>query len=219
MRLFHISDTHGKHRELRNLPIADVFIHSGDFTFGGSDAEAMDFIEWICGLPYAQKIFIAGNHDDCMRNTTPQDLPNNVHYLKDSSTNIAGITFYGAPLLFGMTDGVLGSIEHYSLIPCQTDILISHRPPFGILDGSNHIHLGSHQLLDIVTNFRPFFHLYGHAHDSYGLVKIDGITYSNAAVVDNNYNLQQSGRIIEFSTSRGTQQNRKQDLINNIINL
>ena len=66
MRILHISDTHGKHHELPLLPDADIIVHSGDFTFAGSEAEAYDFINWFCDLPYQHKIFIAGNHDMCM---------------------------------------------------------------------------------------------------------------------------------------------------------
>lgn len=29
----------------------------------GSSSEALDFKEWFCDLPYAHKIFVAGNHD------------------------------------------------------------------------------------------------------------------------------------------------------------
>ncbi len=39
MRILHISDTHGCHRRLKNLPEADVIVHSGDITMtGGADA-------------------------------------------------------------------------------------------------------------------------------------------------------------------------------------
>ena len=48
MRILHISDTHSKHRELPPLPNADIIIHSGDFTFAGSEDEAYDFINWFC---------------------------------------------------------------------------------------------------------------------------------------------------------------------------
>lgn len=35
MRLLHISDTHGRHKELQRLPDADILVHSGDFTLDG----------------------------------------------------------------------------------------------------------------------------------------------------------------------------------------
>ena len=44
MKLLHLSDTHGLHKNLRSLPEADVIVHSGDFTFAGSEEEAYDFM-------------------------------------------------------------------------------------------------------------------------------------------------------------------------------
>ena len=61
MKIFHLSDTHGKHRQLGPLPAGDVIVHSGDFTFAGSEEEAFDFINWYCDLPCRHKIFMAGN--------------------------------------------------------------------------------------------------------------------------------------------------------------
>ena len=46
MRILHISDTHSKHRELPLLPNADIIIHSGDFTFTGSENEAYEPMEF-----------------------------------------------------------------------------------------------------------------------------------------------------------------------------
>ena len=59
LKLLHISDTHGVHRRLRNLPEADILVHSGDFTMSGSEAETLDFLEWLCDLPYRHKVLVA----------------------------------------------------------------------------------------------------------------------------------------------------------------
>lgn len=40
MKIIHISDTHGCHRCLPELPEADIIVHSGDFTTAGSELEA-----------------------------------------------------------------------------------------------------------------------------------------------------------------------------------
>jgi predicted phosphodiesterase len=57
-----LSDTHGKHRRLTELPDADIFVHAGDVTRHGKESEVQDFIAWLAELPYRYKIFIAGNH-------------------------------------------------------------------------------------------------------------------------------------------------------------
>lgn len=76
MRILHLSDTHSCHHQLKDLPEADVVVHSGDFTMTGTEQEALDFLNWFCDLPYAHKIFICGNHDDCLyeANTTDSTL-------------------------------------------------------------------------------------------------------------------------------------------------
>ena len=66
LKILHMSDTHGVHRRLRNLPEADILVHSGDFTMSGSEAETLDFLEWVCDLPYRHKVLVAGNHDACL---------------------------------------------------------------------------------------------------------------------------------------------------------
>lgn len=45
MKILHISDTHGFHHRLQNLPPADVLVHSGDFCMIGEQREAYDFKE------------------------------------------------------------------------------------------------------------------------------------------------------------------------------
>ena len=85
MNILHLSDTYGSHRSLGRLPESDVIVHSGDIAMNGSSSEALDFMRWFSALPYAHKIFVAGNHDAC-------------HYLCNSSVEIDGVTFYGVPM-------------------------------------------------------------------------------------------------------------------------
>ena len=190
MKILHLSDTHGRHRELTDMPPADVLVHSGDFTLAGGDMEALDFIEWLCDLPYKHKIFIAGNHDDNMLDASLEGLPDDVHYLCDNSIVIDGITFYGAPMYVGFFGGELNGIEHYERIPDDVDVLITHRPPIGILDSTdNEIHYGSSLLLDRLTACKPKLHLFGHVHGAYGMTEWKGVTFSSAALLDGEYNI------------------------------
>ena len=43
LKILHLSDTHGVHRRLRDLPEADILVHSGDFTISGSEVETLDY--------------------------------------------------------------------------------------------------------------------------------------------------------------------------------
>ena len=197
MTILHLSDTHGKHRELTDMPPADVLVHSGDFTLAGGDEEALDFIEWLCDLPYRHKIFIAGNHDDNMLDASLEGLPDDVHYLCDSGVTIDGITFYGAPMFVGFFDGELREIEHYEKIPDGVDVLITHRPPLGIMDTlEDKVHYGSSVLLDKVSTIKPKLHLFGHVHDAYGTMEWGETLFSNAALADWKYNMRFPPRLL-----------------------
>ena len=187
-RILHLSDTHGLHRQLGALPDADVLVHSGDFTMGGAEKEAFDFMEWLIALPHPQKIFIAGNHDDCLYGANLEGLPHNVHYLCHSGVEVEGIRFYGMPMFVG--DSTSGLEEAYiRQIPRGIDILITHQPPLGICDYSGHIHWGSFGLLKQVHWIKPKLHLFGHIHDRYGTEKVGDTVFVNASLVDNRYEL------------------------------
>lgn len=187
MKILHLSDTHGKHRELGDMPEADVLVHSGDFTMGGSDGEALDFLEWLCDLPYRHKVFVAGNHDDCMLDAAIEGLPDNVHYLHNSGIVIDAVSFYGVPMLARLVEGEMVMEDRYDLIPDNVDVLVTHRPPLGILDGMGSIHYGSIALQERVEAVRPRLHLFGHTHEARGVMELQGTCFCNASVCDYGY--------------------------------
>ena len=54
----------------------------------------------------------------------------------------------------------------------QVDILLTHCPPFRILDKTDaNINVGSEALRKKVFEIKPKFHLFGHIHESKGQVK------------------------------------------------
>ena len=183
LKILHLSDTHGVHRRLRDLPDADILVHSGDFTMSGSEAETLDFLEWICDLPYRHKVLVAGNHDACLYGTHLDGLDDNVHYLCGSGVKIEGLNFWGVPMF--MEDCVSGKQEQlYAAIPEDTDVLVTHTPPYGILDRDGSILYGSRELLGRVRVVRPRLHLFGHIHKSHGALSAGVTVFSNAAIMD-----------------------------------
>ena len=199
MTLLHLSDTHGLHRKMTGLPPADVLVHSGDFTLAGSESEAVDFIQWLCDLPHRHKIFIAGNHDSCLLNATLDGLPDNVHYLCNNDIYIDGVRFYGAPMFVGIQNGELAKIENYEQIPDGVDVLVSHRPPLGILDSvGNGVRYGSATLLERVSLVQPKLNLFGHVHGAYGKQEWNGTLFCNSGVTDWRYNLIYPPQMLEI---------------------
>ncbi len=188
MLILHLSDTHSKHHELHNLPPADIIIHSGDISFAGSENEVMDFIEWFGALPYKYKIFIAGNHDFCLFEANIDVLPQNCFYLCNSSVTIQGMKFYGVPMF--MEDVMSGVYDaNLQKIPIDTNVLVTHQPPYSILDYSGNINYGDRNLLQIVLKSKPKYHLFGHIHAAYGIEKSEHTTFVNAAILSENYEL------------------------------
>jgi Icc-related predicted phosphoesterase len=206
MQIVFLSDTHSRHRSLTDLPAADMIIHAGDVSMAGSGAEVMDFIDWFGSLDYKHKIFIAGNHDYCLDGKAGERiqkfLPSNMHHLYSSGMEIENIRFWGIP--FFMSCEL--RIEHYHCalenISCDTDVLITHRPPFGILDKSADIQYGCPDLLQTVRRICPRYHLFGHVHDAYGIYKHhSGSTFINGAILNENYQPVNKPIVFEFTAT------------------
>lgn len=198
MKLLHLSDTHGQHKKLTSLPNADIIVHSGDFTFGGSENEAIDFMTWFCDLPYRHKIFISGNHDMCMYRTSIEGLPDNVHYLCNTGVEIEGIKFYGVPLF--MEDVNEGNIDRMiDDIPVDVNVLVTHQPPFGYCDEWNKRHCGNKHLRNKVQEMPSLKSvLFGHQHGASKVVIAGGVTFSNASVLDCQYNMVAKPRLLKL---------------------
>lgn len=194
MQILHLSDTHGHHRELTDLPAADVVVHTGDITMQGEAEEVADFVAWFASLPYRHKVFIGGNHDFCLAGCPSlpallglRALPDGVAYLCHSSVEIGGRLFYGVPMFRDSVDDT--SYEaFYRLIPPSTDVLLTHQPPYGILDGGLYRgrphHYGSRVLLDRVRAVAPRAHLFGHDHNVFGQLVQGSTLFANGALAD-----------------------------------
>ena len=197
MKILHLSDTHGAHHRLHNLPEADIVVHSGDFTMTGSESEAIDFLNWFCDLPYRHKIFICGNHDMCMYGANIDGLDSNVHYLCNSGIEIEGVKFYGVPMF--MEDCATDSQEKfYKNIPSDIDVLISHFPAYAILDFDDNINYGSEGLLAKLPSLNLKAHLFGHIHAQHGILNQNDIIFSNGAIMNADYSNLQTPNIIQI---------------------
>lgn len=189
MTLLHISDTHGLHYRLGALPPADVLVHSGDFTQNGTENEVLDFLNWFIDFPYAHKIFVVGNHDLCLWDAFEiEDLPENVHFLQDRSVTINDVTFFG--LCYDHPE---------ELIPDDVDILVTHEPPSEILDYSSGVHWGNLLLRRRIEAVKPCYHLFGHAHEAYGIQQKGCTIFSNASLLNDRNQLVNTPRLLDIS--------------------
>jgi predicted phosphohydrolase len=142
LRVVCISDTHGFHRQL-NLPPGDILINAGDLLPDENQAEALaDLNNWLGTLPYKRRVVIAGNHDLLFASNPAQARKKltNAVYLENSGVELLGIKFWGCPvtpviqeMAFAVDRGA-ASRTYWDKVPADTDVLITHGPPFHVLD-------------------------------------------------------------------------------------
>lgn len=189
MRLVLISDTHNY--ILDGVPDGDVLVHAGDFTSRGTEKQIRAFAKWMKSLPHKHKVVIAGNHDLMFENDArwaQKLIEDSCTYLQDGSVLIDGVKFYGTPYQPWFHDWAFNIREEdireriFAMIPNDTDVLITHSPPYGVLDECADGRLvGCRALLRRVTQVEPKLHVFGHIHESYGQLQGGKTRFVNAS--------------------------------------
>lgn len=201
MKLCLISDTHNKHRNLE-IPQCDILISAGDISFRGEYSILRDFNEWCAELKDAgtvrHAITIAGNHElsfEDGRRQEARSLLTNWIYLQDSSVEIGGLKFFGSPhtpeffsWAFNLPRNGDELAQRWSKIPENTDVLITHGPPYGICDYTIRGPQGCERLARRVSELPNLkLHVFGHLHEGYGRRDIGKTIFVNAASCDDTY--------------------------------
>lgn len=189
-----ISDLHNEFPE----PVsADVIIVAGDMTVHGSLSEIAKFSIWLQQCKAKTKIVVAGNHDkmfefspDITRCMMAQA---GAVVLQDRDIILEnGVKVFGQPWVIGCSSfGKRRGQEMHEIrqrIHKDTDILVTHSPPKGILDAVDGRSVGDLELAYRVEVVRPKYHIFGHIHPSHGWAKVGETTYMNVShCEDNNY--------------------------------
>jgi Icc-related predicted phosphoesterase len=188
LRLALLSDTHQLHRQVE-VPDGDVLIHAGDFTMFSESMEAVvDFNDWLGELPHRYKIVVPGNHEYFLEaDPSERFMLDNANVLINEGIQIEGLRLWGSPVtpMYGGAFGLSSAKDRkrlYAQIPPNIDVLVTHGPPFGILDTAiSGLHEGCPELLDAVEQVRPKLHVFGHIHGAYGVFKAEHTTFVNAS--------------------------------------
>lgn len=203
MRIVCISDTHTLHEQVK-IPDGDVLIHAGDLCNRGTRGEVKKFIAWLGDLPHSHKIFIAGNHDwpFYKQQRYVHHWVKHGTYLQDTSVTIQGVKFYGSPWqpefcnwAFNLPRG-FQLARVWSCIPEDTDVLITHTPPFGVLDAEEKY--GCRDLTQRLELLRLKLHIFGHVHSGHGVEKRGKTTYVNASICDEEYEPIQAPIVVDL---------------------
>jgi Icc-related predicted phosphoesterase len=125
-----------------------------------------DFNDWLGNLP-GWKVLVPGNHETYL-NEEPslRSTTSNGTVLLNEGIEVDGLGIWGSPITPGGGGALcVRSAEErrhiYAAIPEGIDILITHCPPYGILDAfSGGPHCGDVELLEAVKRVRPRLHIF-----------------------------------------------------------
>ena len=130
-----------------------------------------DFLDWFSIQPGSHKIFVPGNHELSFDVGEAENVRHlferhGIILMEDAVDNFDGI--------------VIGAVSGNSRIadediPEDLDILVTHYPPFGILDDG----FGSPEILNFVLKAQPRYHLFGHIHRTGGLAESGRINFTD----------------------------------------
>lgn len=196
-----VSDLHGYYPA---LPGGDILVVAGDLAYTDHLSSYHLFGAWLGKQAYNKIIVVAGNHDGLFQTqgTLPSDnLFECATYLCDSGIEYGGLKIWGSPWTptfqnwYFMKERGDEIKAKWDLIPDDTEILITHGPPHGILDfvidydtGFSK-HVGCEELR-MAIHFRLKklkLHIFGHIHERYGCLVSDGVEYVNCSHVDEYY--------------------------------
>jgi Icc-related predicted phosphoesterase len=210
MRIVATSDTHSKHKQVP-IPDGDVFIHAGDLTPRGNYDEFISVASWFAELKnrFKHRIFIGGNHDFALEINSKYVLDDlfdsDVIYLQDKEIIIDGIKFYGTPWMPPYYDWAFMREEEwlekcYAAIPNDVDVLITHTPPFGILDNAaDDEKSGSLALRKRLEGLHQLkHHIFGHVHEAYGSEKRGDVTFHNVCALNLQYRYQNEPQVFDI---------------------
>lgn len=218
MRIVTISDLHGQHDRIIQPDGGDMIICAGDISPRGTRNDVEEFLRWYADLQFEKKILIAGNHDwDFEKSDNGYYVERcedyGITYLNDSGITYKGLKIWGSPVQPEFNRWAFNrarSIEdaqrlqipdtkpHWDKIPENTDILVTHGPPMGILDLVKHPwssnkdqNVGCEKLMQAVKKIKPKLHIFGHIHEGRGVkvVKMDKVpvTFVNTSCLNEMY--------------------------------
>ena len=222
MKIWHISDTHTYHGLLKVPEGIDMVIHSGDVTnprdLYASEQEMLNFLRWFSSLPIKHKVFVAGNHDLCVeRNfiTKIDFMKNGIIYLENDYTEVEGLKIWGSPFTPSFGEGWAFNKRRDKLhdvwkhIPDDTDIVVSHGPPKGILDLSysreNVLEFcGDEALRKRMYLLKPKLCLFGHIHNNEDIINAGTMKLSNHDTIYSNGSVVTDGKFGKLSSHGNT---------------
>jgi Icc-related predicted phosphoesterase len=194
---------------------ADCFVHAGDLMYYGTEGEWAGRIKFLQSIPEQcgkERIYVPGNHDifvELFTGPANQDLQRKAKF-KMLGTHPKyfvreipdGPTILGLPFVTDLPGWAFNRTEEtlYRMVEAlhethkKIDVIVTHSPPLGILDGS---HYGAKAWLYLQHAFKPTAWICGHVHENYGTHCHNGTTFYNVSMLDRNYKVRNRPVLIE----------------------
>ena len=209
-KLVFISDTHSSMHEIK-IPECDILFHCGDATYRGGLQEMEGFIKHFTNNKAKERVFVAGNHDKGLSSMFPEEMritlrdklsKAGIIYLEHEARDVQGLKVFGSPYSpqFGEWGfQYLRGSDKWGDIPEGLDILITHGPPFSIMD-KNHRNwpCGCEHLFNHVMKKQPRIHAFGHIHEGYGTHSFNNTRFINASCLDEMYDAVNQPIVVEY---------------------
>lgn len=201
-----ISDVHCKWNKIE-IPECDILISAGDYSFKGEKHVVEDFHKWLNKQDAGYIISVQGNHElwvekhfEQAKEIAEKVCPG-VHFIGDGqAVDIEGIKIYGSadtPFFYNWAWNVQRGpniAAKWAKIPDDTEILVTHGPPQGILDivpyanGTPKERVGCYDLFNRIQQLEKMkIHIFGHIHHSHGYQYFNGKQFYNASICDEQY--------------------------------
>lgn len=208
LTIAHVSDTHQNPGILAGLAFvsADVIVLTGDLLDNvgrgvsgriepGREIRKQEWWSrkaakrWAPYLGSRPVVLVCGNHDFVSPAKWLRHYGVEVHEITTSTpcVEVQGVRFAGFRQVEWIDGEWMG--EEHDLAPhveralaCNPDVLVTHAPPAGILDGRDGYGVRALTSALAYTEHQIKAHCFGHAHEDGGqVVEEMGITFSNAA--------------------------------------
>lgn len=204
LTIYSFSDVHDRFGLLK-FPKADLYVCSGDATNYGTEQAFLNF-NHVMGECLKRKLtkkvlFVPGNHDFGLDEDYEHFSPllSNVDILIDRTIELYGLVIHGSPWspIFGdwaFMKREIDLADKWNLIPDNLNFLITHCPPFLVLDRVHNFpfNVGSQTLkqkIEFLVEKELILHQFGHIHESRGTQKIKDTLFMNASSLCPNENL------------------------------
>lgn len=195
------------------FPEHDVFIHAGDLMYHGTESEWMGRVCSLAVVDSPLKIYVPGNHDlfvqhytgpanqDLQRIAKTRLLGTHPKYMVRGLPN--GMRVLGLPQVTDLPGWAFNNSEEeldrfidlFIADVGKIDIVVSHSPPAGILDGS---HYGVKAWLRLQMMLKPEIWICGHVHEEYGTKCHNGTTFYNVSMLNRDYKVANPPVLIEI---------------------